>query len=132
MQQETAGISDDGGKEESGSIPLEQMDGRNNSPSRRRQDSLASINNQEILASDLAPMDGGRQAWIFLLASFTFEFVIWGQAYAAGSYLDYHTNNSKSPLYHESTASISLINTLVIGGQHFIPLLARGIFFGIS
>lgn len=128
MQQETAGISDDGGKEESGSIPLEQMDGRNNSPSRRRQDSLASINNQEILASDLAPMDGGRQAWIFLLASFTFEFVIWGQAYAAGSYLDYHTNNSKSPLYHESTASISLINTLVIGGQHFIPLLARGIF----
>ncbi|UZJ54563.1 hypothetical protein CBS101457_003883 [Exobasidium rhododendri] len=83
---------------------------------------------QEILRSDLAPVDGGREAWIFLLASFTFEFVIWGQAYAYGSYQDYHTHNPKSPLYGQSTASISAIGTLVIGGQHFVPLLAIGFF----
>lgn len=118
MQQERAGASLAG--EENGSIPLEHID---NQSSHSRQAS-----NEEILASDLAPIDGGKGAWIFLLASFTFEFVIWGQAYAAGSYLDYHTNNPKSPLYHNSTASISLINTLVIGGQHFVPLLARGVF----
>jgi MFS family permease len=84
--------------------------------------------NQETLASDLAPIDGGKDAWIFLLASFSFEFIIWGQAYGYGSYLDYHTNNPKSPLYQQSTASISAIGTLVIGGQHFVPLLARGFF----
>jgi hypothetical protein len=31
--------------------------------------------NQEILRSDLAKVDGGKEAWVFLLASFTFEFV---------------------------------------------------------
>jgi MFS family permease len=84
--------------------------------------------NQETLASNLAPIDGGKQAWVFLLASFVFEFIIWGQAYGYGAYLDYHINNSSSPLYGQSTASISAIGTLVIGGQHFVPLLARGFF----
>lgn len=84
---------------------------------------------REQLVSDLAPIDGGRKAWTFVFASFVFETMIWGQSYAYGAYQNYHDHDVRSALYGKaSPAATSAIGTLVIAGQHFVPLLTRGFF----
>lgn len=86
-------------------------------------------NSRENLVSDLAPVDGGLQAWSFLAASFVFEMLIWGQANSYGAYQNYHDHDPRSALYHRaSSTSTSIIGTLALAGQHFVPLLSRGYF----
>uniref|UniRef100_V5EZG6 Monocarboxylate transporter n=1 Tax=Kalmanozyma brasiliensis (strain GHG001) TaxID=1365824 RepID=V5EZG6_KALBG len=52
--------------------------------------------------------------------------MVWGIAYSYGSFQDYHEHNPESPFYGNSVTSISAVGTLVIGCQHFVPLLLRG------
>lgn len=52
--------------------------------------------------------------------------MVWGIAYSYGNFQDYHEHNPESPFYGESVTSISAVGTLVIGCQHFVPLLLRG------
>lgn len=52
--------------------------------------------------------------------------MVWGVAYSYGSFQDYHEHNPSSPFYGSSVTSISSVGTLVIGCQHFVPLLLRG------
>lgn len=87
---------------------------------------VQSRRNSEVLASDLAPVDGGRQAWTFLAGCFVLEAVIFGYAYSSGAYQDYHLHDPRSPMYGQPAAAISAIGTLVIGTQCFVPILIRG------
>lgn len=107
------------------SVEEEQRDGNQdvNAPTTTVSDQPQS---NEILASNLAPVDRGRGAITFLAGCTILEFVIWGHAYAYGAYQDYHLHDKRSPLYGQSPAAISAIGTIVIGTQCFVPLVIRG------
>lgn len=105
----------DGSDEERGNISESQ-------PATR----IQSRRNSEVLASDLAPVDGGKQAWTFLAGCFVLEAVVFGYAYSSGAYQDYHLHDPRSPMYGQPAAAISAIGTLVIGTQCFVPILIRG------
>lgn len=75
---------------------------------------------------DLPPVDQGAAAWRFVLCAFVIWSMVWGVAYSYGSFQDYHEHNPHSPFYGASVTSISAVGTLVIGCQHFVPLLLRG------
>lgn len=88
--------------------------------------SFSSASIRHAPASDLPPMDSGPAAWRFVVCGFVIWSMVWGVAYSYGSFQDYHEHNPKSPFYGSSVTSISAVGTLVIGCQHFIPLLLRG------
>lgn len=72
--------------------------------------------------------DRGWAAWRFLLASAATEFMVWGASYGYGSFQDYHQHNADSPFHHSSITALSAIGTLLLGGQHFIPLITVGLY----
>ncbi|KAN0064707.1 hypothetical protein ACQY0O_002340 [Thecaphora frezii] len=76
----------------------------------------------------LPPVDRGAAAYIFLVCGFFIWLMVWGVAYSYGTFQDYHTHSPHSPLHRQSSTLISAIGTLVIGIQHFIPLVLRGFF----
>lgn len=86
----------------------------------------ASSSSRDAALSDLPPIDGGAAAWRFLVCGFVIWSMVWGIAYSYGSFQDYHEHNPESPFYGQSVTSISAVGTLVIGCQHFVPLLLRG------
>lgn len=94
-------------------------------PTAQRRPSTSSANGTASLV-DLPPMDSGSAAWRFVVCGFVIWSMVWGIAYSYGSFQDYHEHNPESPFYGESVTSISAVGTLVIGCQHFVPLLLRG------
>lgn len=92
-------------------------------PSGRRRPSTS---DGRIGPSALPPVDSGAAAWRFVVCGFVIWSMVWGIAYSYGSFQDYHEHNPESPFYGNSVTSISAVGTLVIGCQHFIPLLLRG------
>lgn len=72
--------------------------------------------------------DRGWAAWTFLLASAATEFMVWGASYGYGSFQDYHQHNPDSPFHDSSITALSAIGTLLLGGQHFIPLITVGLY----
>lgn len=90
----------------------------------RRRQSVSSTS--AAADSDLPPIDRGPAAWRFLACGFVIWSMVWGVAYSYGSFQDYHEHNPHSPFYGSSVTSISAVGTLVIGCQHFVPLLLRG------
>ncbi|CBQ69854.1 related to monocarboxylate transporter 2 [Sporisorium reilianum SRZ2] len=92
----------------------------------RRPSSSTSSSNGAAPLVDLPPIDGGSAAWRFVLCGFVIWSMVWGIAYSYGSFQDYHEHNPESPFYGQSVTSISAVGTLVIGCQHFVPLLLRG------
>ncbi|ETS65134.1 hypothetical protein PaG_00192 [Moesziomyces aphidis] len=87
---------------------------------------LATYPPSQAKPAELAAVDQGAAAWRFLACGFVIWSMVWGVAYSYGSFQDYHEHNSDSPLYGTSVTGISAVGTLVIGCQHFIPLILRG------
>lgn len=58
------------------------------------------------------PVDGGRQAWTFLLGCWLIEAMIWGFALSFGVFQRYY---SAHPFFKENSARIPLIGTLATG-----------------
>lgn len=94
-------------------------------PSQHRRPSTSS-SKAAAASQDLPPIDQGPAAWRFLVCGFVIWSMVWGVAYSYGSFQDYHEHNPSSPIYGSSVTSISAVGTLVIGCQHFVPLLLRG------
>jgi hypothetical protein len=87
---------------------------------------LATYPPSQAKPAELAAVDQGAAAWRFLACGFVIWSMVWGVAYSYGSFQDYHEHNPDSPLYGTSVTGISAVGTLVIGCQHFIPLILRG------
>lgn len=43
--------------------------------------------------SSLPPVDGGKQAWLFLAACFAIEMLVWGFPFSFGVFQNYYSNN---------------------------------------
>ncbi len=87
---------------------------------------ILTLNDDRDIAAPVK--DQGWAAWKFVLASAAIEFMIWGASYGYGSFQDYHQHDPRSPFHHSSLTSISSIGTSLLAGQHFIPLLAFGLY----
>ncbi|PWN41611.1 MFS general substrate transporter [Ceraceosorus guamensis] len=97
--------------------------------SEREGEGILGANDGEGQGIELAPVDGGVQAWTFVAAGAMYEMIAWGQSYSYGIFENYHKNDIRSPLYGKaSPAATSAIGTLVIAGLHFAPFLLRGTF----
>ncbi|KAJ5895000.1 hypothetical protein N7495_006691 [Penicillium taxi] len=69
--------------------------------------------NIKTLADDhkLPRIDGGLQAWLFLIASAMLEALVWGYAFAFGIFQDYYTTHKP----FEGSNNIAIIGTCAMG-----------------
>ncbi|KAI0042845.1 MFS general substrate transporter [Auriscalpium vulgare] len=63
--------------------------------------------------SDLAPVDGGAQAWTFVLCSFLLESFVWGLPFSYGVFQQWYLSNP--PFDGTSEANINAIGTVGLG-----------------
>ncbi|KAH6960390.1 hypothetical protein FAVG1_08878 [Fusarium avenaceum] len=63
----------------------------------------------QVLA--LPPVDGGKDAWLFLAAAFTVEALTWGFPFAFGVFQDYYSTNAP----FEGSSAIAVIGTCAMG-----------------
>ncbi|KAJ5040818.1 hypothetical protein NUH16_011110 [Penicillium rubens] len=68
----------------------------------------------------LPPVDGGVQAWLFLMASAMLESLVWGYAFAFGIFQDYYSTHQ--PI--EGSENIAIIGTCAMGLAYLIAPLA--------
>ncbi|EJT98603.1 MFS general substrate transporter [Dacryopinax primogenitus] len=66
---------------------------------------------QETLASDLAPVDRGRDAWLFVFSAFLMETFVWGFAFIYGIFQTYYASSPDSPFRGASLSTLSAIGT---------------------
>ncbi|KAH6657814.1 major facilitator superfamily domain-containing protein [Truncatella angustata] len=71
----------------------------------------------------LPPMDGGKDAWLFLAAGFVFEALVWGFPYSFGVFQDYYTT---TPPFAGSP-NIAVIGTCAMGLMYLLSPLTLGI-----
>ncbi|KAF5021962.1 hypothetical protein F66182_6002 [Fusarium sp. NRRL 66182] len=75
--------------------------------------------------SSLPPVDGGKEAWLFLAASFMVEALTWGFPFAFGVFQDYYSTHAP----FEGSSSIAIIGTCAMGimylGLPFVMVLQR-------
>ena len=74
----------------------------------------------EQLAQDqLAPVDGGRGAWAFVVAAFILETVIWGFSFSFATILVYLQRTE--PWSDNSIGILSAIGAVNLGVQYLLP-----------
>ncbi|KAJ5142445.1 uncharacterized protein N7515_001232 [Penicillium bovifimosum] len=67
----------------------------------------------------LPPVDGGAQAWLFLMASAMLEALVWGYAFAFGIFQDYYSTHEP----FKGSGNIAVIGTCAMGISYlFAPL----------
>ncbi|EJT98607.1 MFS general substrate transporter, partial [Dacryopinax primogenitus] len=59
----------------------------------------------------LAPVDKGRDAWLFVLAAFMTETFVWGFAFIYGVFQNYYASSPDSPFRGASLSALSAIGT---------------------
>ncbi|KAH9938770.1 MFS general substrate transporter [Epithele typhae] len=70
---------------------------------------------------ELAPVDGGVQAWTFCACAFILEMMIWGYCFSYGIFQDYYTTHA--PFDRASSIAISAVGTTAIGLQYAEALI---------
>lgn len=78
-----------------------------------QQEEAGSLN---VAHSRLPPIDGGRQAWTFLVASFVLEGMVWGLPFSFGVFQLYY---SKHEPFASQSNSIASIGTTATGVAYF-------------
>ncbi|KAJ6104793.1 hypothetical protein N7523_011113 [Penicillium sp. IBT 18751x] len=68
----------------------------------------------------LPPIDGGKQAWLFLIASAMLEALVWGYAFSFGIFQDYYSAHDP----FRGSANIAVIGTCAMGIAYLIAPLA--------
>src|ERR1700761_4277573 len=70
----------------------------------------------------LPPADRGIQAWLFLLAAFMLEALVWGFAWTFGVFQDYYSDHD---LFREDSSSLAIVGTAQSGIMYIgmLPML---------
>ncbi|KAJ5747133.1 uncharacterized protein N7511_008829 [Penicillium nucicola] len=80
------------------------------------------LSDSRIIIDDekLPPVDGGSQAWLFLIASAMLESLVWGYAFAFGIFQDYYSSHPP----FAGSGHIAIIGTCAMGIAYLIAPLA--------
>ncbi|KAI2620347.1 MFS general substrate transporter [Hypomontagnella submonticulosa] len=71
----------------------------------------------------LPPVDGGKDAWLFLAACFAVEALVWGFPFAFGVFQDYYSNNEP----FAGSPNIAVIGTCSMGVMYLAAPLMMGL-----
>ncbi|GAA6030517.1 hypothetical protein JCM8097_006184 [Rhodosporidiobolus ruineniae] len=74
----------------------------------------------------LPPVDGGRGAWLFVIAGFILETFIWGYSYSFPSILVYLQTHD--PWQRSSLAALSAVGTILLAIQFILPVAIITVF----
>ncbi|KZT57503.1 MFS general substrate transporter [Calocera cornea HHB12733] len=75
---------------------------------------------RELLATELAPVDRGRQAWTFVMAAFILETFVWGFGFCFGVFQNYLTSYPDSPFLGSTPTLISVIGTTSLAVSYLV------------
>ncbi|GAA5979675.1 hypothetical protein JCM11641_004051 [Rhodosporidiobolus odoratus] len=75
----------------------------------------------EIEIASLPPVDGGKAAWMFVLAAWVLETFVWGAGYSSGTILLYF--QSHEPWKSQSSALLTAASTTQLGIQFILPTI---------
>ncbi|KAJ5503739.1 Major facilitator superfamily domain general substrate transporter [Penicillium fimorum] len=84
-------------------------------PSDQQSDSRIILDDEK-----LPPVDGGVQAWLFLMASAMLEALVWGYAFAFGIFQDYYSTHAP----FKGSDNIAVIGTCAMGIAYLVAPLA--------
>ncbi|RHZ61288.1 hypothetical protein CDV55_104257 [Aspergillus turcosus] len=91
---------------------------------RSEEQSLSSIQNHDHEQDQqLPPMDGGKDAWLFLAACFMIEALIWGFSFAFGIFQDYYSAHEP----FQGSSNIAIIGTCSMGVNYLLAPVNFGI-----
>ncbi|BGP13412.1 hypothetical protein JCM10213_008572 [Rhodosporidiobolus nylandii] len=76
---------------------------------------------EEVEVPSLPPVDGGKAAWMFVLASWVLETFVWGAGYSSGTILLYF--ESHDPWQSQSSALLTAVSTTQLGIQFILPTI---------
>ncbi|KAJ4334943.1 hypothetical protein N0V95_009034 [Ascochyta clinopodiicola] len=71
----------------------------------------------------LPPVDGGKDAWLFLFSAFVLEMLVWGFPFAYGIFQEYYSSNPP----FEGSRNIALIGTCAMGLMYLSSPLVFGL-----
>ncbi|KAI8626809.1 MFS general substrate transporter [Xylariaceae sp. FL1651] len=71
----------------------------------------------------LPPIDGGKDAWLFLAACFVVDALIWGYAFSFGVFQDYYSQHAP----FSSSGNIAAIGTSAVGFMYLSSPLVLGL-----
>ncbi|KAI1122687.1 major facilitator superfamily domain-containing protein [Nemania abortiva] len=91
-------------------------EGVNTSPDNSRN----SYGNPEF---SLPPMDGGKQAWLFLAACFVVDALVWGYAFSFGVFQDYYSQHAP----FASSGNIAVVGTSAVGILYLFSPIVLGV-----
>ncbi|KAJ8130211.1 hypothetical protein O1611_g3416 [Lasiodiplodia mahajangana] len=91
-------------------------EGVNNSPGENHN----SDGNPEF---SLPPMDGGKEAWLFLAACFVVDALVWGYAFSFGVFQDYYSQHAP----FASSGNIAVIGTSAVGILYLSSPIVLGV-----
>ncbi|KAH7087172.1 major facilitator superfamily domain-containing protein [Paraphoma chrysanthemicola] len=72
----------------------------------------------------LPPVDGGKDAWLFLFSAFVLEILVWGFPFAFGIFQEYYTSNPP----FAGSRNIPIIGTCAMGLMYLSSPLVFGFF----
>ncbi|KAK1147863.1 hypothetical protein N8T08_000377 [Aspergillus melleus] len=73
--------------------------------------------------TQLPPIDGGKDAWLFLAACFVMEALIWGFSFAFGIFQDYYSTHPP----FAGSSNIAVIGTCAMGVTYLLEPLTFGV-----
>ncbi|KAH7108856.1 major facilitator superfamily domain-containing protein [Dendryphion nanum] len=76
------------------------------------------------LEFSLPPVDGGKDAWLFLFSAFVLEILVWGFPFAFGIFQEYYTSNPP----FAGSRNIPIIGTCAMGLMYLSSPLIFGFF----
>ncbi|KZV70078.1 MFS general substrate transporter [Peniophora sp. CONT] len=79
---------------------------------------LESEHQREEEALALPPVDGGLQAWKFVLCAFILETLVWGFPLSYGVFQEWYLSSPNSPFRGASESAINAIGTITLGIQY--------------
>ncbi|GAA5945581.1 hypothetical protein JCM3775_000530 [Rhodotorula graminis] len=77
-------------------------------------------------AQGLPPVDGGKGAWGFIVASFVLETFLWGFSYSYATLLVYFS--SHDPWQKASLSALTSIGTVLLAVQYIMPLFILNLY----
>lgn len=89
-----------------------------------------STSQSDVVDAELPPVDRGWPAWIFVISSTLLETFIWGFGLSFGTFQNYYTSSTDSPILGASISAVAAIGTSYLAVQYILgfmlmPLLKR-------
>ncbi|KAJ6013115.1 hypothetical protein N7499_012279 [Penicillium canescens] len=100
-----------------------ELESRNNSTDRIEPDELVHFHE----GRQLPPVDGGKDAWMFLVAGFIIEGLTWGFAFSYGVFQDYYLSSDE----FRNSGNIAAIGTCALGIAYLSAPLDFALLLGV-